>query len=279
MKDFLPPSTLDKKNNLLLCLFASTSFIIGGCSETLNIESTTMTAPPPAIEKKEANSNAQEEDAPPTPPINDPLEPLNRGIYFINMGIDGIIMKPLALAYRHLLPDPVRSSIGHFYVNINSPVSFANHLLQGQPERAGNSLIRFAINTTLGILGLFDAAETFGFMPKDTGFGDTLGIWGVNTGPYLMLPALGPCSLRGTVGKVGDFFLQPYNYYFMTTTPDDDWASWTLTGVNLVHQRNLYLESIDELIANSIDPYVTFRSIYFQQEQHQLNELRSKDTK
>lgn len=273
MKITIPISAKDRKNNLFLCLFASTSLILGGCSQASKQESAAMTVADSSREQSPQKADNILEDNENL--VNDPLEPLNRGIYFINMGIDGLIVKPIALLYRHILPEPVRNSVGRFYINLHAPVSLANHLLQGQPKRAGNTLVRFSINTTLGVLGLFDIAEGFGFKSKETGFGDTLGIWGVNTGPYLMIPALGPSSFRGTVGIVGDFFLQPYNYYFMNSTHNDDWISWTLTGVDLTHQRNLYLESIDELVANSIDPYVTFRSVYFQQQQHQLNELRA----
>ncbi len=275
MKQILQGSLTPKKQTLGLCLLISTASIIGGCAQTLPMTDPTSSASAQdGINGKDTNAvETTNDDTGPT--INDPLEPLNRGIYFVNMGIDGIIIKPLALAYRFILPEPVRNSVGNFYVNLHSPISFSNHLLQGNPSRACNSLIRFALNSTMGILGLFDAAETLGYKSNETGFGETLGVWGVNTGPYLMLPALGPSSFRGVAGKVGDYFLQPYNYYFMTSTNDDDWASWTLLGVDMVHQRHLYIESVDELVANSIDPYVTFRSIYFQQLQHRLNELKT----
>lgn len=275
MKQILQGSLSPKKHTLALCLLVSAGSIMGGCAQIPPETDPTLTsATQDKISDQEQGAVGSPNDGADAA-VNDPLEPLNRGIYFLNMGIDGIVLKPLALAYRLILPEAVRNSVGHFYVNIHSPVSFSNHLLQGQAGRAGNSLVRFVINSTMGILGLFDAAETFGYKSNETGFGETLGVWGVNTGPYLMLPALGPSSFRGTTGLVGDFFLQPYNYYFMTSTHNDDWASWTLTGVDLVHQRSLYIESVDELVANSIDPYVTFRSIYFQQQQHRLNELKN----
>lgn len=274
MKQILWNSSIAKKQTLGLYLLLSTSSIMGGCAQ---ISPATNPAPSAPTEDKmniQDQSIAESNNDATDLTVNDPLEPLNRGIYFINRGIDSVILKPIALVYRLVIPESVRNSVGHFYVNIHSPISFSNHLLQGNPSRANNSLIRFAINSTMGILGLFDAAETFGYKSNETGFGETLGVWGVNTGPYLMLPALGPCSFRGAAGIGGDYLLQPYNYYFMTSTKKDDWASWTLLGVDLVHQRNLYIESVDELIANSIDPYVTFRSIYFQQQQHRLNELK-----
>lgn len=216
----------------------------------------------------------EEEDLESDVDVNDPLEPLNRAIYFVNQGIDGLIFKPLAIAYRLLLPEPVRDSIENVLTNIGSPVSFVNHLLQGEPDRAGNSLIRFGINSTLGILGLFDAAETFGFKSFETGFAETLGRWGVNTGPYLILPALGPSSFRSVVGLGGDYFMQPYNYYFMQDAHNDEIWPWVVSGTRVVHERNLVLEKVDEVVDGSIDPYVTFRSIYFQSQAHRLKKLK-----
>lgn len=203
--------------------------------------------------------------------INDPLEPLNRLVFIVNKGVDGLIMKPLAIAYRLVLPEPVRNSVGNFYTNINSPVSFANHLLQGTPKEAGNSLARFVINSTVGILGLFDAAETFGFKSNETGLSDTLGVWGVNTGPYLILPALGPSSFRGVVGIGGDYFTQPYNYLLNDA---DSSVSWIVTGIDLTHQRNLVLEKVDELSDSALDLYAAVRSIYFQSQKHRLEKLK-----
>lgn len=209
--------------------------------------------------------------------INDPLEPLNRGVYYINMVVDGLVMKPLAIAYRLLLPEPVRNSVGNFLTNLNAPVSFANHLLQWQPKRAGTTAFRFLVNSTLGVVGFLDVAEMMGYKKNETGFSETLGIWGVNTGPYLILPILGPSSFRGAAGLGGDYFLQPYNYYFFNASDDDQWISWAITGTNMVHQRNEVLEAVDEVEASSLDTYVTFRSLYFQLVEHRLKQLRAPD--
>lgn len=207
--------------------------------------------------------------------VNDPLEPLNRCVHYLNMGLDFAIVKPLAYVYRWTTPEALRSGITNFYTNLGAPINFANHLLQGRPEDAGNTIIRFVTNSTQGILGFFDPATEFGFPLKETGFNDTLNVWGINTGPYLVLPLFGPSSFRGSVGLVGDYYLQPYNHYFMNSSHNDDWISWTLTGVDVVRQREALIETIDDLVANSLDTYVTFRSIYFQKQAYRVTELNS----
>ena len=229
---------------------------------------------PTQAEKKISDDKAEEEQG---TEINDPLEPLNRGIYMVNSVVDGLVMKPVAIAYRLLLPQPIRDSAGNFYRNIKSPISFCNHLLQWEPRRAGNSLARFVINSTCGILGMFDAADEIGFKSDETNFNETLAVWGINTGPYLIIPVLGPSSFRRVVGIGGDYFMQPINYYFMGDRHEDDyWASLTLTGVDLTHQRNEVLEAVDDVIANALDPYATFRSVYFQKQTARLKELKGK---
>lgn len=209
--------------------------------------------------------------------INDPLEPFNRTIYAINGVIDGLVMKPLAITWRLVLPQPVRDGAGNVLSNLKSPVTFANHLLQGEPKRAATSLGRFLINTTLGILGIFDAASELGLPGEETSFNETLGVWGVNTGPYLILPILGPSSFRHVAGMGGDYLMQPYNYYFNGDhRHGDSWVPIAITGVNAVHQRNLVLESVDDVVDNSADPYATFRSAYFQSQAYRIKKLKEK---
>ena len=210
--------------------------------------------------------------------INDPLEPFNRVIYAVNGVIDGIIVKPLAIAYRLGLPEPVRDSVGNIIRNIKSPITFTNHLLQGEPGRAFTSLGRFVVNTTVGILGFFDAATELGLPGEETSFSETLGIWGVNSGPYLIVPVIGPSSARGLVGMGGDYFMQPYNYYFNGDSQHgDSWVPVAISGVDAVHQRNLVLETVDDVVANSADPYATFRSAYFQNQDYRIKKLKKKD--
>lgn len=210
--------------------------------------------------------------------INDPLEPFNRVIYAVNGVIDGIIVKPLAIAYRLGLPEPVRDSVGNIIRNLKSPITFTNHLLQGEPGRAVTSLGRFVVNTTVGILGFFDAATELGLPGEETSFSETLGVWEVNSGPYLIVPVIGPSSARGLVGMGGDYFMQPYNYYFNGDSQHgDSWVPVAISGVDAVHQRNLVLETVDDVVANSADPYATFRSAYFQNQDYRIKKLKKKD--
>lgn len=207
--------------------------------------------------------------------INDPLEPFNRTVYAVNGVIDGLVVKPLAITWRLVLPQEARDCAGNFFTNLKAPVTTVNHLLQGEPTRAAVSIGRFLINTTLGILGFFDAAEDFGISGEETTFNETLGRWGVNTGPYLIIPILGPSSCRHVVGMGGDYFMQPYNYYFNGDSKHgDSWVPYAISGTEAVHQRNLVLESVDDVVANSADPYATFRSAYFQYQSHRLEKLK-----
>ncbi len=209
--------------------------------------------------------------------VNDPLEPFNRVIYAVNGVIDGIVIKPLAIAYRLGLPEPVRDGVGNVIRNLKSPITFTNHLLQGEPTRAFTSLGRFFINTTLGILGIFDAATEIGLPGEETSFSETLGVWGVNSGPYLIVPIIGPSSVRGLVGMGGDYFMQPYNYYFNgDSNHGDSWVPFAISGVDAIHQRNLVLETVDDVVANSADPYATFRSAYFQNQDYRIKKLKNK---
>ena len=148
--------------------------------------------------------------------VSDPIEPVNRAIFSFNMFLDRYLLEPVARAYRFVTPEAARRSVANFLANLRSPVIFANDALQGERERAGITLGRFMINTTLGVAGLFDPATSFGYPRHDEDFGQTLGVWGVASGPYLMLPLLGPSNGRDTVGKVGDYFINPLNHCCIT---------------------------------------------------------------
>jgi phospholipid-binding lipoprotein MlaA len=191
--------------------------------------------------------------------VADPIEPVNRAIFSFNMFVDRWLLEPVARAYRFVTPEPARRSVSNFLANLRSPVIFANDALQGERDRAGVTLGRFMINTTLGVAGLFDAASAFGYHRHDEDFGQTLGVWGVPEGPYLMLPLLGPSNGRDTVGRVGDYFINPLNHCCIT---QDERLG--LLGVTVVSEREANIELLDDLRANSIDLYATIRTIYSQ---------------
>ncbi len=126
----------------------------------------------------------------------DPLEGLNRSVDGFNQVVDQVAVKPLAKGYNAITPPEVQTVIGNFFSNLDDVAVAVNNLLQGKPKAAGSDLARFAINTTIGIVGLADPATELGFLKNDEDFGQTLGVWGVGSGPYLVLPFFGPSSLR-----------------------------------------------------------------------------------
>lgn len=199
--------------------------------------------------------------------INDPFEPLNRCILVFNQTIDGLILRPASVVYKTVLPEPVRDSISNVLTNLWGPVSFVNYLLQGDAKEAGATLGRFAINSTFGLAGIIDVAEKMEISSKNTGFADTLMVWGIDSGPYLMLPVLGPSTFRGTVGLAADYYSDPFNYYLTHKKRKHKrrWIVYTRTGVEIIDQRHRLLDTIDDLEANSVDFYAAVRSIHFQQ--------------
>lgn len=191
--------------------------------------------------------------------VADPFEPVNRAIFSFNQHADRYVLEPTARAYRSVAPTSVRRSVSNFLANLRSPIIFANDLLQGERERAGNTLGRFMINSTLGVFGLFDAAKAFGYQAHWEDFGQTLGVYGVGDGPYLMLPLLGPSNLRDTVGRVGDLFLDPWPQCCLDLS-----EQLIRRGSEAISEREANIEVIDDLKASSIDLYATLRTIYAQ---------------
>jgi phospholipid-binding lipoprotein MlaA len=197
---------------------------------------------------------------------NDPMEPWNRGVLEFNRGFDDFVLRPIAVVYRHILPDVVRERIHLFLMNLRTPVILANDLMQGEPERAGETLGRFVINSTVGVGGLFDVATEWGLEPHNEDFGQTLAVWGAGEGPYLMLPFFGPSNPRDATGIVVDIFLDPLNYLL------DDKYLIARTGTRIVDERERNIENLDNLEATSIDFYAALRSLY---RQYRDNEVRN----
>lgn len=191
--------------------------------------------------------------------VPDPLERYNRAIYGFNERVDKAVLEPVAKGYRKVAPEPVRRSVRNFLGNLRSPVIFANDLLQGDRDRAGTTLARFMINSTLGVGGLFDAASAFGYQGHEDDFGSTLGTYGMQSGPYIVLPLLGPSNVRDTLGMIGDMALDPFNSCCLT--PDERYARFGAGGVSLREQS---IEVINDLRRNSLDSYSTVRSAYSQ---------------
>ena len=212
---------------------------------------------------------AQEDDA------NDPLEPFNRAVFEFNRGLDTVLLKPLAQAYRFVLPQFLRDGVQNLLNNARTPVILANDLLQGEWSRAGETGMRFAINTMLGAGGIFDVAEASGQAPSfhNEDFGQTLGVWGVPEGPYLVLPVFGPSPPRDTVGLVGDVFMDPFAYYLHNI--HKDWVNVARTGVRAIDTRSRNIETLDDIERDSIDFYATIRSLYRQRRDDEIRNGRS----
>lgn len=203
---------------------------------------------------------------------NDPLEPTNRAVFAFNNFLDRIILEPVAKGYRYITPSPVRTGISNFLKNISSPIVFANDLLQGEARRSGTTIARFAVNSTIGILGIFDVASDMGLSYHNEDFGQTLAVWGIGKGPYLMLPLLGPSNPRDLTGKIVDIFLDPMNYAIAQS--DDETIDYIATGrsvMSAVNGREKLLDTLSEVRESSIDYYATIRTLYRQSRNHEID--------
>lgn len=199
----------------------------------------------------------------------DPWEGFNRKVFAFNNLVDRVILRPLAVTYKTLTPEPVQKGVGNAFRNIMELPSAANALLQAKPRAAGQDAGRFVINTTLGLAGLFDVATPLGLENRDQeDFGQTLAVWGVKQGPYLMLPLWGPSSVRDLAGTPVDWVLDPTNYI------DRDRLRYSLSGLDLVHTRAELLELEKQL---SGDRYLFIRDIYLQRREHLINDGRVED--
>ncbi|MBM3542844.1 MAG: VacJ family lipoprotein, partial [Alphaproteobacteria bacterium] len=184
---------------------------------------------------------------------NDPMEGFNRGVLGFNQGVDRAVLKPVAQAYRWALPQFVRDSVRNILDNLRAPVILANDLLQGEFERAGATIGRFIVNTTVGLGGINDVASDIGIQQHSEDFGQTLAAWGVGEGPYLMLPLLGPSNPRDLTGFIVDIFLDPFGY--VASANDVRYASGARTGVRAVDTRERNIETLDDLERTSLDFY------------------------
>ena len=203
---------------------------------------------------------------------NDPLEPTNRAIFDFNQVLDTAILKPVAEGYRFVLPAKARESVHNFLFNLSEPWTFVNDLLQGQFMRALNTFGRFTMNSTFGLFGLFDAASEVGWQPHKEDFGQTMAVWGVGEGPYLMLPVLGPSNPRDLVGRVVDFFADPFNLW--VNASNQDWAGTSRLVLNVIDTRERLLTPLDDLKTTSLDFYISIRSMT---RQIRESEVRNKE--
>jgi phospholipid-binding lipoprotein MlaA len=196
----------------------------------------------------------------------DPLEPMNRAIYSFYDGVDKVILKPVAEAYRNVLPPFVRTGASNIFSNINEVPVAVNNLRQGKLADATSDAGRVVINTTLGVLGIIDGASEFGMVKHNEDFGQTLGYWGMDEGPFLMVPLLGPSNLRDTLGRVADFKLDPITYVDPSRERNIVWGSRS------VSQRADFLDISKILETAALDPYAFLRDAYLQRRRNVVND-------
>lgn len=194
--------------------------------------------------------------------ISDPLESVNRGIFEFNEVVDKGVLEPVARGYRYLVPSPARSGIRNFLRNLSSPTLFMNQLLQGDLDGAGDVFVRAVVNTLIGVGGIFDVAGAENIPYEQEDFGQTLATWGVGHGPYLMVPIIGPSSVRDLSGRTLDAYVDPVRLWLFETDNEEWYYARML--VTLVDAREDVLDLVDDLRANSIDYYATLRSVYGQ---------------
>ncbi len=200
--------------------------------------------------------------------INDPYEPLNRAVFEANLVLDRTVVRPAAHAYLKSVPRPVRIGISNFLENLRAPVTFANELLQGETELAANTFARFCMNSTVGLFGFIDVASEFGIMEHGEDFGQTLASWGIGSGPYLVLPVLGPSNFRDAGGRFVDSVGDP----LIWTTPIGFRIS--TAGLSVLDFRARNYSAFNDLEENSLDFYAAARSLYRQYRAREIDNRR-----
>jgi phospholipid-binding lipoprotein MlaA len=192
---------------------------------------------------------------------HDPAEPVNRAIFKVNVAADHAVMRPVAQAYVDHVPEGVQKGIHNVVQNLKEPAVAVNDALQGNVNQAWQSVQRLAVNSTVGVAGIFDVASQLGLPPHKADFGQTLAVWGVGEGPFVELPLLGPSNARDTVGTAVDMALNPLT--FVGGAPAT-YAGIATGSANVVDTRSQHLHDLDELERNSLDYYATLRSVYRQ---------------
>ncbi len=193
----------------------------------------------------------------------DPWEGFNRTMFSFNEGLDRAIVKPVTQGYRIIMPDFAEQGVHNFFENIGDVKTFVNNVLQGKPKEASEDLGRVIVNTTVGIGGLFDVATVFGIPKHDEDFGQTLGTWGVESGPYLVLPLFGPSSVRDGVGRIPDMMVDP-----VQQVGDDD----TRLGLQVLRVIDTRAQFLDAEGVIRGDRYTFIRDAYLQRREFEVND-------
>ena len=204
------------------------------------------------------------------PSPRDPWESFNRSVFEFNEGLDKYLLKPVVAAYRFILPQIVRDGIYNFFSNYSDIYTALQNLLQGKPDLAFNDLMRVAVNTIFGLGGLMDVATPGGLPKHKEDWGQTFGVWGVPSGPYLVLPFFGPSTIRDTFGTAADLETD----YLFKYIPDVGLRN-SITGLRVINARNTFYEAGDLLDGAALDKYSFIRDAYLQRREYQINEGRN----
>ncbi|MFN4054736.1 VacJ family lipoprotein [Alishewanella sp. HH-ZS] len=217
-------------------------------------------------EQQAATAGTAGQQAPKTVVYDDPRDPwerVNRPLFDFNLDVlDEYLLRPATVGYMTIVPKPARKGLKNVVDNLGEPASFLNSVLQAKPEKAAVSAGRFLVNSTVGIVGLFDVARKMGLEPADEDFNQTLAVWGVGDGPYLMVPARGPTTIRGTAGGIVD------NLYFplgLLNTP----LTLTRAAIMALDAREELMQ-VEDMLNNSLDPYSFVKEAYFQRQRFKI---------
>lgn len=197
--------------------------------------------------------------------VYDPFEEYNRAVFEFNDSIDQVTFRPLAKGYRAAVPRPARKGVRNFLRNLRAPIDITNQILQGDLAGAGNAITRTVVNTLAGFGGLIDVAAHEGIPYEPEDFGQTLAVWGVAEGPYLVLPLYGPATLRTHFGTMVDTLADPVRMWLFNTD-QEEWY-YARAGVGILDTRESFLDVLDQLRDSSIDYYATLRSTIHQRQQ------------
>ncbi|MCX7215216.1 MAG: VacJ family lipoprotein [Burkholderiales bacterium] len=196
----------------------------------------------------------------------DPYENLNRKVFVVNQVFDQVLLKPVARGYSNYAPNFIQNTVGNFFGNLADVWTAVNNFLQGKPREGIQDTGRVAVNTVFGVAGLADVATKLGFPKHQEDFGQTLGVWGVKPGPYVMLPLFGPSTMRDAVAKPLDLYADPLN---LSTRAD---VEYSLRAMRLVDDRARLLPTTDMIEKVALDPYQFVRDAHFQQREARVND-------
>ncbi len=202
--------------------------------------------------------------------MSDPLEGTNRAIFKFNNGVDHAVIHPVVKGYRKVVPQPARTGLRNFLRNLKSPTIFANQILQGDIKGAGTVFVRAVVNSTVGLGGLIDVAGMHGLDYEQEDFGQTMGVWGVGHGPYVVVPILGPSSVRDYAGYFVDAYADPLRWWLFNT--DNEGWYYAKLGADYLDLRESLVDVLEELEKSSIDYYAAVRSTYYQRREALKND-------